>query len=135
MTCLSSSDAVCLISRRGNCFWLLRAGTYFVLACAAAGWVLSEQVIGIPSLPVEATYQCEVDCGKLVPAEWEALPRQEVRIASPFGYELFGIYIPVELYEAFRNVTWPKVTVVVVNLGVVLYLLFVLIRNRGSGKP
>jgi hypothetical protein len=64
--------------------------------CFAAGWYLSDQVIAIPSLPVEATYQCEVDCGKLVPADWEALPRQEVRIASPFGYKLYGVFIPVE---------------------------------------
>jgi uncharacterized membrane protein (DUF2068 family) len=40
-----------------------------------------------------------------------------------------GMYIPVELFEVFRSVTWPRVTVLVVNLGIVSYLLFVLIRN------
>ena len=31
------------------------------------------------------------------------------------------------------GVTWPRVTVLVVNLGVVSYLLFVLIKNGGKG--
>jgi uncharacterized membrane protein (DUF2068 family) len=42
-----------------------------------------------------------------------------------------GIYIPIEIFEVARGVTWPRVTVLVVNLGVVSYLLFVLIRNGG----
>lgn len=40
-----------------------------------------------------------------------------------------GIYIPIEIFEVARSVTWPRVTVLVVNLGVVSYLLFVLIKN------
>jgi uncharacterized membrane protein (DUF2068 family) len=40
-----------------------------------------------------------------------------------------GIYIPVEIYEVVHRVSWPKVTVLAVNTGVVAYLLFVLIRN------
>jgi len=40
-----------------------------------------------------------------------------------------GIYIPVEIYEVFHRVTWPRVTVLVVNVGVVSYLLFVMINN------
>lgn len=43
-----------------------------------------------------------------------------------------GMYIPVELFEVARSVTWPKVTVLVVNLGVVSYLLFVMIRNGAN---
>jgi uncharacterized membrane protein (DUF2068 family) len=47
-----------------------------------------------------------------------------------------GMYIPVELFEVFRHVTWPKVTVLVVNVIVVSYLLFVLIRDskKGTGQ-
>jgi uncharacterized membrane protein (DUF2068 family) len=44
-----------------------------------------------------------------------------------------GMYIPIEIFEVTRNVTWPRVTVLVVNLGVVLYLLFVMIRNGKKG--
>jgi uncharacterized membrane protein (DUF2068 family) len=52
--------------------------------------------------------------------------------AEWFGVLTGGIYIPVEIYELVRGVTWPKVTVFTVNLGVVGYLLFVLIRNGGN---
>lgn len=43
-----------------------------------------------------------------------------------------GLYIPVELYEAVHHVTWPRVTVLLVNVGVVSYLLFVLIKHDGE---
>ena len=41
-----------------------------------------------------------------------------------------GMYIPVEIYEVASKVTWPRITVLVINLGVVSYLLFVLIKDR-----
>jgi len=44
-----------------------------------------------------------------------------------------GMYIPVEIFEVARSVTWPRVTVLVVNLGVVSYLLFVLVKNGNKG--
>lgn len=40
-----------------------------------------------------------------------------------------GLYIPMEIFEVVRSVTWPRVTVLVINLGVVAYLLFVMIKN------
>ncbi|BDV42628.1 membrane protein [Geotalea uraniireducens] len=46
-----------------------------------------------------------------------------------------GIYIPVEIYEVAIKVTWPRVTVLVVNLGIVSYLLFVLIKDREKKTP
>ena len=39
------------------------------------------------------------------------------------------INIPIEIFEVARSVTWPRVMVLVVNLGVVGYLLLVLRRN------
>jgi uncharacterized membrane protein (DUF2068 family) len=54
--------------------------------------------------------------------------------AEWFGVLTGGMYIPVEIYELVRSVTWPKVTVLTVNVGVVAYLLFVLIRNGGNHK-
>ena len=45
-----------------------------------------------------------------------------------------GMYIPIEIFEVARSVTWPRVTVLVVNLGVVSYLLFVLIKNGEKGS-
>ena len=40
-----------------------------------------------------------------------------------------GMYIPVEIYEVASKVTWPRITVLVINIGVVSYLLFVLIKD------
>ena len=48
-----------------------------------------------------------------------------------------GLYIPVEMYEVVHRVTWPRVTVLAVNVGVVSYLLYVLVRDgrkRASGS-
>jgi uncharacterized membrane protein (DUF2068 family) len=44
-----------------------------------------------------------------------------------------GMYIPVEIFEVTRSVTWPRVTVLVINVVVVSYLLFVLVRDGGKG--
>jgi len=41
-----------------------------------------------------------------------------------------GIYIPVEIYEVVHRVTWPRITVLIVNFGIVSYLLFVLLRKK-----
>jgi len=40
-----------------------------------------------------------------------------------------GMYIPVEIFEVTRTVTWPRVTVLVINIVVVAYLLGVMIKN------
>jgi len=54
--------------------------------------------------------------------------------AEWFGVLTGGMYIPVEIYEVAHRVTWPRVTVLIVNLAIVLYLLFVLIKDN-IGKP
>jgi len=43
-----------------------------------------------------------------------------------------AIYIPVEIFAAVQSVTWPKVTVLLVNAGVVSYLLY--LRSTGGRK-
>lgn len=40
-----------------------------------------------------------------------------------------GMYIPVEIYEVARRDTWPRITVLTINCGIVFYLLFVLFRD------
>lgn len=45
-----------------------------------------------------------------------------------------GMYIPVELYEVARSVTWPRVTVLVLNIAIVSYLLVVLLTSNGKGR-
>lgn len=54
--------------------------------------------------------------------------------AKWFGFLTGGIYIPVEIFEVTRNVTWPRVTILAVNIGVVSYLLFVLRKNGEKGR-
>ena len=50
--------------------------------------------------------------------------------AEWFGALTGGIYIPVEIYELLQGVTWPRVTVLVVNVWIVSYLLFTLLRSN-----
>ena len=50
--------------------------------------------------------------------------------AEWFGVLTGGIYIPVELFEITRGITWPKVIVLIVNTGIVGYLACVLYQSR-----
>lgn len=52
--------------------------------------------------------------------------------AEWFGLLSGGMYIPIELYEVLQGLTWPKVTVLVVNGVVVAYLLVVVTRSKGK---
>jgi uncharacterized membrane protein (DUF2068 family) len=45
-----------------------------------------------------------------------------------------GIYIPLELFELTHGVTWPKVTLLIVNAGIVAYLSFILFQARQERK-
>lgn len=49
--------------------------------------------------------------------------------AEWFGVLTGGIYIPIEIYELLNGVTWPKLTIFLVNTVVVVYLLLILLRN------
>lgn len=40
-----------------------------------------------------------------------------------------GMYIPVEIYELMRRVTWPKIVVLVINVAIVIYLAYELDRR------
>jgi len=54
--------------------------------------------------------------------------------AEWFGLLTGGLYIPVELLEITRGITWPKVTVLIVNIGVVGYLACVLYQSGQNHK-
>ena len=43
-----------------------------------------------------------------------------------------GMYIPIEIYELLKGVTWAKVVVLVVNAGIVGYLAYVLFNSRNN---
>lgn len=54
--------------------------------------------------------------------------------AKWFGFLTGAMYIPVELFEIIRGVTWPKATVLIVNTAIVGYLSYVLYRTKQSRK-
>jgi len=54
--------------------------------------------------------------------------------AEWFGVLSGGIYLPVEIFETMRGITWPKVTVLIVNAGIVGYLPYALYKERQTRK-
>lgn len=44
----------------------------------------------------EETYQLELQDNKFDEAKYQALPKEEFRLRSPYGYDLYGIYIPLD---------------------------------------
>lgn len=50
--------------------------------------------------------------------------------AEWFGLLSGGAYVPLELLEVYRGITWPRVTLLAVNAGIVLYLVFLLYKTR-----
>jgi uncharacterized membrane protein (DUF2068 family) len=55
---------------------------------------------------------------------------QERRWAVWFGLLAAGMYVPLELFEIARGVTWPKVTLLIVNAVIVGYLSFIVYLSR-----
>jgi len=45
-----------------------------------------------------------------------------------------GMYIPIELFEITRRITWPRATLLVVNAGIVGYLAYALYQSRQNHK-
>jgi len=58
----------------------------------------------------------------------------EKKWAEWFAILTGSMYIPVEIFEVTRRVTWSRVTVLIINVVVVSYLLFVLIQNSAKKK-
>jgi len=56
---------------------------------------------------------------------------RERRWAEWFAVVAGGLYIPIELYELVRRVTWIRFGLLAVNVAIVVYLARVLWRTRG----
>jgi uncharacterized membrane protein (DUF2068 family) len=41
-----------------------------------------------------------------------------------------GVYVPIEVYELVQRVTWVRVTVLVLNLAIVAYMVWLLSESR-----
>ena len=52
------------------------------------------------------------------------------RWAEWFGLVAGGIYVPIEIFEVARKVTWPRVTLLIVNTAIVVYLSFIIYHAR-----
>jgi uncharacterized membrane protein (DUF2068 family) len=87
-----------------------------------------------------------LNAGKLWAMAFAALIYSVVRFVEAFGLWLgqqwakwfglltAGLYVPVELFEVIRGATWPKLTVVIVNVGIVGYLGYVLYQSKLNSK-
>jgi len=58
----------------------------------------------------------------------------ERRWAEWFALLAGGMYVPIELFELARGVTWPKVTLLIVNAAIVGYLSFIVYQARQMRK-
>jgi uncharacterized membrane protein (DUF2068 family) len=56
------------------------------------------------------------------------------RWAEWFGLCSGAIYVPIEVFEVARKTTWPRVTLLIVNAAIVLYLLFIVYQTRQKHK-
>jgi len=56
------------------------------------------------------------------------------RWAEWFGILSGALYVPIEIYEVARKVTWPRVTLLIVNAAIVMYLSFILFQSRQAHK-
>ena len=54
--------------------------------------------------------------------------------AEWFGLLTGGVYVPLELFEMARGVTWPKSVILIVNAGVAGYLSIVVYQARQRRK-
>ena len=50
--------------------------------------------------------------------------------AEWFGLLTGGMYIPLELFEIVRGATWPKITLLLLNIAIVAYLGSIVYQSR-----
>ncbi len=58
------------------------------------GYYFATRILHPHTRAHKETYQIEKENGYVAGDLWETLAREEIRIQSPYGYELFGYYIP-----------------------------------------
>lgn len=87
------------------------------LILLAAGYYFARQVIYPNIFPIEETLRQEVDNGRLVEADYLPWPKEEVRIESPFGYDLYAVYHPQEGSQRTvvltHGITWSMYSMVI----------------------
>jgi uncharacterized protein len=66
-----------------------------IIALAGAGYYFSSQVITPKIKGYDETYEIEVSKGKIDPAVFDRMQKEDVFIESPFGYKIHALYFPV----------------------------------------
>jgi uncharacterized membrane protein (DUF2068 family) len=59
---------------------------------------------------------------------------RERRWAGWFAAATGAIYVPLEIVELFRGITWVKLATIIVNLGIVAFMTWTLWRSRGGSR-
>ena len=63
----------------------------------------------------------------------EAYGLWRIRVwAEWFAIIAGSLFLPIEVYEMFRRATWTRGIVLLINLGIVVYLVAVLLANRSA---
>jgi len=76
-------------------YWIFFLLAILVFLLLAGGLYFALLVVHPKCYSVEETYRTEIETGKMSEAEWLSWERQEIIIRSPFGYDLFGFYLPL----------------------------------------
>jgi uncharacterized protein len=75
---------------------VLLAAVVVMLVLVLVGYYFARVIIYPKTLRIEDSYRIVVEAGRLVEAEFGALPKRELFVPSPYGYTLYGFYIPCE---------------------------------------
>lgn len=76
--------------------WAISIVALFIIGLLAASWHMSDLVLHPKTRTVDNSFTYMVERGHLDPEIFKALPKEELIIPSPHGYDLYGIYIPVQ---------------------------------------
>lgn len=67
-----------------------------ILLIVSISFYFSNLAIKPKTFSHEKAYEIEVNSGRVIKGDYEALAKEEVSIPSPYGYALHGIYFPCE---------------------------------------
>ncbi|HZG57611.1 alpha/beta hydrolase [Paenibacillus sp.] len=86
--------------------WLWMSVGTAAAALLAVSYYFSERVLRIRTNKGEAVLASELGQGRLTREAVEALPKEELAIASPFGYSLYAWFLPSAAGETARTVVF-----------------------------
>jgi uncharacterized protein len=84
---------------------------FILLAMLVVGGFVFAGIAVYPRvIPYEETRRREIEAGKIIPAEFDAWPKEEFYLPSPYGYRLHGLYFPLpgarKTVVIVHGITW-----------------------------